>query len=400
MDAVCLPSPCRALRANSDYPLPCENSSFTPFAFPVGLQYRHPDLAPCPAPGELGVHNAWLPVTHTCPAGSKGARGLWMYYARGCSDMLWNVGRTLFARNRCHAALLLEQLDRAGCNEREAARRAAAGMSLRNFPELNLVRFRAGSWLGMHNASMAELLIECARGMFGNCSGSTWNPNDGTLNMCTCMTQSIHGRARPWRMSSKRRALVLSALAGSDALGPRIGTLLRKHSFDSLQLWQQPQGGGSLFWTTELWDVRELQMKTPALETHLGSKSLDGRAKLARHFADDGSSSEACKPTPRFVECMACAHSSLATACDYEIAAFNESILVTQAWEVAKMNNSRLLLRTRMSRLEQAVITYASQVLPHKSAQSHPTAGTSRKWELVRKLINAATTNVATAPTK
>jgi hypothetical protein len=314
--------------------------------------------------------------------------------------MLWNVGRTLFARNRCHAALLLEQLDRAGCNEREAARRAAAGMSLRNFPELDLVRFRAGSWLGMHNASMAELLNECARGMFGNCSGSTWNPNDGTLNMCTCMTQSIHSRARPWRMSSRQRALVLSALAGSDALGPRIGTLLRKHSFDSLQLWQQPQGGGSLFWTTELWDVRELQMKTPALETHLGSKSLDGRAKLARHFADDGSSSEACKPTPRFVECMACAHSSLATACDYEIAAFNESILVTQAWEVAKMNNSRLLLRTRMSRLEQAVITYASQVLPHKSAQSHPTAGTSRKWELVRKLINAATTNVATAPTK
>ena len=98
---------------------------------------------------ELGVSHAWLPVTHTRVGSSV---GLWFYYvrcvppsllalrlrllcgmhselrvnrhsplsikvytplpllckqARGCSDLAWDVGRTLIARNRAHLTLLL-----------------------------------------------------------------------------------------------------------------------------------------------------------------------------------------------------------------------------------------------------------------------------------------------------
>ena len=57
---------------------------------------------------ELGVDHARLPVTHTYP-GNVELGGTWYYYSRGCSDLYMDVGVTLVARNRTHAALRLEQ---------------------------------------------------------------------------------------------------------------------------------------------------------------------------------------------------------------------------------------------------------------------------------------------------
>ena len=37
-------------------------------------------------------------------------KGVWFYYARGCSDLFYDVGRTLSARNKVDAALKLAQL--------------------------------------------------------------------------------------------------------------------------------------------------------------------------------------------------------------------------------------------------------------------------------------------------
>ena len=182
---------------------------------------------------ELGVEHAWLPVTHTV---APHEYGLWFYYARGCSDMLWNVGRTILARNRCHAALILESMFR-GVSQREAVQYLDS-FRLQEDSATHLVKYRAITWLGMRNASLSDLIAECGRGLFGDCSGDTWNA-DGTLRPCRCLPADAQGPPRAWRVGSRRRAMTLSFLAGSSRMDGRLGRLLHNLSFDTLQLWQQ-----------------------------------------------------------------------------------------------------------------------------------------------------------------
>ena len=76
------------------------------FAQPAGVDFL--DDLPCEPAAELGQDFAVLPVTHT-RAGAVVKDTLWLYYARGCSDMGWGVGRTLLAMNRQDLAVLLSQ---------------------------------------------------------------------------------------------------------------------------------------------------------------------------------------------------------------------------------------------------------------------------------------------------
>ena len=79
------------------------------FLSPAGWLYPGREVRPRHAPNILGRSNVWLPVTHKNQwrQGWIRARGLWYYFALGCSDVFWNTGRTLAARNRAHAAVLL-----------------------------------------------------------------------------------------------------------------------------------------------------------------------------------------------------------------------------------------------------------------------------------------------------
>ena len=61
------------------------------------------DGVPCAPPPELASHTV-VPVTHTR---SGYAIGLWLYYARGCSDLGWDLGTTILATNRIDLALKL-----------------------------------------------------------------------------------------------------------------------------------------------------------------------------------------------------------------------------------------------------------------------------------------------------
>ena len=303
-------------------------------------------------PPELGVSNAWLPLTHSSPASleyienasAHGAlplwwskiNGLWFYFAAGCSDLLWNVSRTLLARNRCHAALRLEHLACPSCTEQEAAERAGERLlGIGNkyaSRELGLVQHRARTWLGLKNVTMGALLAECARGLHGNCSGSTWRP-DGTLRLCSCLPPRGHAVGKsaprwadrtaldaPWRVAGGKRALTLSILAGAAWHDPRIGRLLRKLQLDTLQLWQQPQGGGSLAWTTEVWDVRELHLGAVSAERRIAALPAQHLAERMRRLSGPPwrlgqGTTEICAPSSRFVECLACANSSLEAVC-------------------------------------------------------------------------------------
>ena len=82
------------------------NTTHEAFGFPRGVRYLETSGH---INHELGRDHAWLPVTHTRTAQDSLQVGLWFHYMRGCSDFAWNVGRTLLARNKCHAAVLLGQ---------------------------------------------------------------------------------------------------------------------------------------------------------------------------------------------------------------------------------------------------------------------------------------------------
>ena len=45
----------------------------------------------------LGHHNSLLPVTHRA-VGAVKEIGLWFYFAQGCSDVAWSMGRTMLAK--------------------------------------------------------------------------------------------------------------------------------------------------------------------------------------------------------------------------------------------------------------------------------------------------------------
>ena len=78
--------------------------------------------------GSLGEGFARLPVLRTHTQADAVQLGVWFYYGSGCSDIFMDVGRTLLARNRCHAAVLLEQRAH-GTSWREALYRVAGRLA-------------------------------------------------------------------------------------------------------------------------------------------------------------------------------------------------------------------------------------------------------------------------------
>ena len=74
---------------------------------------------------ELGRSGSWLPVSHTHTMQHAWQPGLWFYYMRGCSDLQWDMGRTLLVRNRCHLAAILEQRANPGIGWARAIGRVA-----------------------------------------------------------------------------------------------------------------------------------------------------------------------------------------------------------------------------------------------------------------------------------
>jgi len=95
-----------------------------PWQLPASMAYRRLDPTPfldvAAPPWPLGTSGAWLPVTHVqarlqptnqwwraSASHLARERGLWFYYAAGCSDLYYHAGTTLAARNRADAALRL-----------------------------------------------------------------------------------------------------------------------------------------------------------------------------------------------------------------------------------------------------------------------------------------------------
>ena len=131
---------------------------FHPFRFPLGLDYYRE--LPCEPPAELGRNHTLLAVTHHGGPnkGPLDSGGLWFYYAHGCSDLMWDVGRTVLARNRAHAAVIIQQW-RHGGTERDAVN-AIAEWVRRHHASWRAIAKAQHVWQG----SVERLIAEAARG--------------------------------------------------------------------------------------------------------------------------------------------------------------------------------------------------------------------------------------------
>lgn len=222
------------------------------FAFPPGVRYLRNQSCRT-VPRELGVDHVWLPVTNCWTM--RPPVGHWFYYMRGCSDWAWNVGRTVLVRNRCDAALALRQrlaqnasrmLGRTEAAQQVAAYvRASYGNGTAVWRAAKSAQTFVSKWKG-RPVTFAEAVLGCADGVYA--------PDTEECN------EALAQKPDPSRTS---RAQAYSYVAGHNMLdfhNMAIAQSLRGtlYELDTMQMWQQPQGGGAIEWTTEIWDVRPI----------------------------------------------------------------------------------------------------------------------------------------------
>jgi len=327
----------------------------------------------CETAPELGVSHAWLPVVHTYDLHQKWSLpGVWLYYARGCSDLLWNVGRTLLALNKFDAAVLLLQ------RQAKAQRRGGYGGSggrpttghaqfafrrdvwagvsepdrnlitsllqldggdsggisyehaLRTFtirllsangilmgkPARDSVHTRAKWAVHADQGPLRDAIAGAAKGYYGGKEQCNPHPVSAQLvrNETLCRGECLRRATRlqrtllPYEITMEAVLLSLMLeLVGTD------------QQLDSLQLLQQPAGGGSILWTTEVWDMRTLRYRRAAAAHRAaavrrdggGRGGAEGASRLARL---DGAP---CVPSAAFALCMACNGSELHRRCEW-----------------------------------------------------------------------------------
>ena len=308
-----------------------------PFAAPPRVVFAVSAMRCTPNP-ELGRSHVRLPVTHTRTMNRP--LGVWWYYARGCSDLGWDTGRTLAVRNRCHAAVEIDQRVH-GDGTRRAIERISRyylmsdyrGPSRRDgaYPRRTCARWRRPT-TPMRLLQLA--MHQCVRGVFGttsaNCNVAAASAEDACAGAC------------------RARVKALSPLAGVDYLDGYIAVKLRSlapdDEVDSIQLLQQPHPGCTRasahcgYWTTELWDVRTLLASatdtTPVKLPHIdGLVDARGVPTLKRNLTlydaffkhQQGHKSgvvgwlngSACNRGDAAEQCRSCAGSLLEAACGF-----------------------------------------------------------------------------------
>ena len=268
---------------------------------------------PCSPHTLLGRHNISLPVTHRQVHKEI---GLWFYFAHGCSDIFWRMGRTLLARNKQdlflklaggerdpkRAAALVQKLAPAYATEalnrsrhsrhwyvREYFSKAASNLMMRReeLPLACLLRDtllvtseeQCDVYITSRHGSAIKRVLPCA---------------------CPCIRPSFDG---------------LLDIVNERLLKKRVGTA---EEIDTVQLYQQPQGLYSQRTAVELWDVRHLHSRfvPHALlfaKRRSGTRGLAGLSHLVPFHG--GANGAACKLSQDWHSCLACENSSLESAC-------------------------------------------------------------------------------------
>ena len=241
---------------------------------------------------------------------------------RGCSDMTIDVGRTLLARNRCDAALLIEQR-RCQCTRDEAVSRVARslrslsyGYNAREYADI-LRQAKAVLGTEARDDGYEWLLSECAAGVY----------DEGASDCTTALLDSStnYSRVRAW----PRRAWALAKAAAHPALDEVSTIALRAlvgtpWQLDTIQLVEQPQSR-AITWAVEIWDVRLLADASVMRRARVPPGVPEVSSRLARRHVTRLGSDEpsSCPPWVHVRHgadfCWACANSTMAISCDNAI---------------------------------------------------------------------------------
>ena len=171
-------------------------------------------------PSQLGHHHARLPVVHSS-AGSRlrrSERGIWFYYARGCSDLHYDVGRTLAARHKVHAALRLAMISDGlaplAAAERVASWLLSGPMNASRFGGSHLSHPDYQAAIAASGHRLAQHLCSAARGMVGP-QAFTAQPGWGRA----CAATLNQTKARACRLSLMLQRFLVSIRGVFSAFG-------------------------------------------------------------------------------------------------------------------------------------------------------------------------------------
>jgi len=213
---------------------------------------------------ELGRSFTPLAVTHVHEEFTKFTPGIWMYYARGCSTVMWNPGKTIAAHNKIEAALKLLLLSGPkGCRWLPNTTAAEIGASREDGSEVACAKHRLLKYI--HRFEHADGSVPlCSRPL---CKISNFCDlvRNYPLHEATCpgkgkvVKELSPLRGKKGRSFSRPKFEPWARVAAGLGcpLDNMLLPLLRKYGYDSLQLLASPQGGRLSSWRTELWDVRD-----------------------------------------------------------------------------------------------------------------------------------------------
>lgn len=268
------------------------NATSTTFGMPRGVRHlvRRAHLNE-----ELGRDNAWLPVTHTMTTQHPLQVGLWFHYMRGCSDFAWNSGRTLLARNKCHASIVLERrafhLPWSEAITSVAHRLVAAAAKPRFKP--------AWSPHGRDHSAV-HLNVNTTASMIASCAAGRWD---------------VKGE------DDADRRLAMKVLE-TNALDYVSGAILAgklNNTLDTIQFSNRCEKGSESMpmcdGYVEIWDVRSLQPGAQVTGDDWVHAPDPPAGRMVPYATLDGSS---CALAPGWPQCLACSESESARACAFK----------------------------------------------------------------------------------
>ena len=261
----------------------------SPWQAPPYVQFYREQVGggnPCDVNKELLQERPLLPVVHTRDRFSQMTPGVWMYYARGCSDVVWDAGKMFVASDKIDAVIRL-MMHTSGCD----------------------------FWCAWHSINtsllwseneMQNVVPEVAKEKMSYVQTAAHHAMQNAMAGQLCPTKSY------------RLAMLSSPGKPWDKF---LWSLLKQHGYDSIALLYSPQSGQfrskkklvSISVFTELWDIREAPATTIDI---MNSSFLPFQRFLSRlhcpllpfsrfpaSFSDQN---VACKPTAAYSECMGC----------------------------------------------------------------------------------------------
>jgi len=305
--------------------------TWTPHLIPEGHGHFMRSPITSRSAAELGTSDMWLPVTHTQPPKTGHyirERGIWYYYARGCSELWYNVGTTLVAQNRVDAAVQLADRTPGGMAALTSWLLGRGGpldltKVVKKMPRdhpAGLARWRyidallgGATWADLKPAFASELRLQprYRRRILDSLAASL---RLGASMWPRALSAEEANNTKIFGGESCVGACALAELAAAlllfEFIDPYVAREASAAGYDSVQMLRQPQFGYESFkrnrrwmWTVEILGLQGLEYPTAKLEARPTADLL----RRLRGGSFQSPSERACVPTDcTFQCCMSC----------------------------------------------------------------------------------------------